>query len=421
MEHLHNLVTINHRLQQAHVVLLLQVGQLFAHHAEVLKEHFFAHLVLRGDISLAQGHQVLDILTRIVHQSTYGRIGHNLIGNHDGTHVHIYQLLHVLHLHVEWQHEATEYLRHHLGTNHIMIVEGPADSCIPTFRLGFTHIVQQGCPAQPQVVGVHSHIIQHLEGVVEVILVCTTVLLLYDIECRQFGQDDIEQTATLQIYKTTRWCLRKNNLVKLVLDTLAAHNLDSVGHALQGHKGFLLNLEVKLCGKTDASHHAQGIIAKGDAWLQRGSNDTILQVGQAIKRVDQLAKTLLVQADGHGIDSKVATVLIVLQRSVFDNRFTGVVTVALLTSSHKLHLVFGTLLPEFHLGSTKVLKYAKMCFLAYDALEFLGHLDAAANYHHIDIVRRTFQEYVAYISAHHIALQTQSICSLAYLVEDVLI
>ena len=267
-----------------------------------------------------------------------------------------------------------------------MIMESPADGRIPTFRFCFPHIVQQGSPAQPQVVGVLRHIVEHLEGMVEVILVGAPVLLFHDIQCSQFGQDDAEQSATLQIHKAARRCFRKDDLVEFVLDTLATHDLDSVGHALQGHKGFFLNLEVKLGGKTNASHHAQRVVAEGDAWLQWGGNDTILQVGQAIERVNQFAKAIFVQTDGHRVDGKVATVLIVLQRTILDNGFTGVVTVALLASAHKLHLVLCSLLPELYLCSSKVTEHAQMSFLAYDALEFLGHLDAAANHHHIDIV-----------------------------------
>ena len=214
---------------------------------------------------------------------------------------------------------------------------------------------------------------------------------------------------------------RHDNLVQLVLDTLAAHYFYTVGHALQRLKRLWLYLKVQLRCKTDASHHAQWVVAKGDARLQGRGYDAILQISQSVKRINQFTKTCFVQTDGHRVDGEVATILIVLQRTILYDRFARVVTVALLASPHKLHLVFHALLTEFHLGRTKVLKHTKMRFLTHHALQFLSHLDATANHNDINIVRWAFQEYVSYISSHHITLQPQTVCGFTYLVEYFLI
>ena len=52
------------------------------------------------------------------------------------------EFLHILHLGTHWQLEATEYLGHHLGTNEVVVVERPASSRFPTFRLGFANVVK---------------------------------------------------------------------------------------------------------------------------------------------------------------------------------------------------------------------------------------------------------------------------------------
>ena len=113
-----------------------------------------------------------------------------------------------------------------------------------------------------------------------------------------------------------------HNLVEFHLDTLTTDNLDTVGHARQCVKGFLFYLKVQLGGKTDATHHAQRIIAESNLRIQRSGDDTVFQIGNAVEGVYQLAKALLVQTDGHGIDGKVATVLVIFQGTVFHYRLS---------------------------------------------------------------------------------------------------
>ena len=145
------------------------------------------------------------------------------------------------------------------------------------------------------------------------------VLLLHNIEGRHFGQDDIEQAATLQVDEPLAGVWRHHNLVQFHLNAFAAHNLDAVGHTLQCLESLVLNLEIQLRGKANATHHAQRVVAERDAGLQRRGYNAILQVGQSVERVYEFAETVLVQADGHRIDGEVATVLVVFQRPVLDD------------------------------------------------------------------------------------------------------
>ena len=152
MEEFHDLIAVDDWLQQAHIVLGFQVGQFLAHHTEVLKEEFLTHFVLRRDVSLTECHQVVDVLTCIIQQTADGRVRHLIIGDGDGTHMEIHQFLDVFHLHIHGQHQPTEDLRHHLRTNEVVIMEGPADGGIPAFRLGLADVVHQRSPPQPQVI-----------------------------------------------------------------------------------------------------------------------------------------------------------------------------------------------------------------------------------------------------------------------------
>ena len=147
-EHLHNLVAVDDGLQQPFVVLLHKVGQLLAHHTEVLEEHFLLHLVLAGDVRLAERHQVVDVVARIVQQTAHGRVGHLAVGNHLWSHVQVNQLLHIFHLGTQRQFQPAEDVGHHFRANEVMVVECPSRTRLPAFRLRLAYVVQQGSPTQ---------------------------------------------------------------------------------------------------------------------------------------------------------------------------------------------------------------------------------------------------------------------------------
>ena len=66
MEEFHDLITVDDRLEEAFVVLDLEVCEFFANHTEILKEHPFFYLVLRCNIRLAEQHKVVDVVAGIV-------------------------------------------------------------------------------------------------------------------------------------------------------------------------------------------------------------------------------------------------------------------------------------------------------------------------------------------------------------------
>ena len=150
MEEFHDLVAVDDGLQQAFVVLLLQVGEFLTHHTEILEEHLFLHLVLAGDIGLAEQHQIVDVVAGIVQQTAYGTVRHLAVGNDLWPHVQVDELLYIAHLVAHRQLQAPEQWGHHLGTDGIVVVEGPPHPRLPSLRLRLPDVVQQGGPAEPE-------------------------------------------------------------------------------------------------------------------------------------------------------------------------------------------------------------------------------------------------------------------------------
>lgn len=85
---------------------------------------------------------------------------------------------------------------------------------------------------------------------------------------------------------------------------------------------FFVDVEIQLCGKSDAAHHAQRIVAERDVGVEWGTDDSVFHVLQAVKRVDEFSEPFVVKTDCHCVDGEVASVLVVLERTVFNDRFT---------------------------------------------------------------------------------------------------
>ena len=286
-----------------------------------------------------------------------------------------------------------------------MAVESPSDVVVPSLAPRLSYIMEEGSPAEPEVIAVLAHILQNLHRMVVIVLVGFSVAGLYLIHCHQFRQDEIEQSGILQIIEAAAGMLGEHNLVHLVADTLATDNLQPFGIARESGISLIFYLEIELGSKTYTSHHTERVVRKGDIRIERSGNDAILQVIDTIKRIDEFAKTVLVQADRHSIDGEVATVLVILQGSILYNRLARITVVTLLSCSHELYFCILIL----NLCGSEISEHRKMCLLAQLLLEGRSHLNSAPHHHDIDVIGRALQEEVAHISTYYIAFHRQRI------------
>ncbi len=240
---------------------------------------------------------------------------------------------------------------------------------------------------------------------IEVILVRPPILLLHDVEGGQFGQDDVEQTRTLQVNEAATGMGRHDDFVQLHLDALATDYTDALGHTLQGLESLILYLEVQLGGEANAAHHTQRVVAEGDVGIEGRGDDAVLEVGQAVEGVDELPKTFLIQADGHRVDGEIAPVLVVLQCAILHHRGSRLPVIALFSCSDELHLS----VLELHLRSPITMKDRQFGFFPEPVFECGCHFDATSHHHDIDVIGRLLQKDVAHITSHHIALHPQGI------------
>ena len=105
------------------------------------------------------------------------------------------QLHHVVHSGVQRQRKAPKELFGHFSAQKFMAVKGPPRALHKLFGRRLANVVQQGREAQPHVFGLRSSVVDHLEGVPEVVLVQVAFDLVDAGKGRDLGQEDLHGAA----------------------------------------------------------------------------------------------------------------------------------------------------------------------------------------------------------------------------------
>ena len=403
MESLHDVVARDGRLEVADTVFFLDINEFLAHDFEILQEILFALLVLARDVGLAKEHQVVDVVASLEEQAAHRAVGHLVVGNGNGAHVQPHELLDVLHALVERQLQPLEQRGYHLFAQIVMVVERPAHGSVPLLAARLADVVQKRRPAQIKVVALGRHVVEHFERVVEVILMRPPVACFYAVEGCQFGQDYGKQSAAMQFDEAVRGRGSLHYLIKFHDDTLRADDAQPLGVAPKRVESFFFDYEAQLRGEADAAHHAQGVVAEGDVGVERRADNSVFKVEHAFKGVYQFAEPRGIEADGHGVDCKVAAVLVVLQRAVFNDWLAGIVGITFAARPYKFHFVA----VPFHLRRAEIGKHADRRLAFEPRRECLCHCNAAAHDNNVDVVGGALEEKVAHVAAHEVALHSQ--------------
>ena len=124
---------------------------------------------------------------------------------------------------------------------------------------------------------------------VEIVFVFPPVAFLHAVESRHFGQDDFEQTAAIQIDKSTRRVGRKHDFIEFVDNAFRRDDLYAFAVALQRFERLFLDLKIELRGKSHAAHHAKRVVTEGNVRIERCGHDAIFQIIETSERIDELS------------------------------------------------------------------------------------------------------------------------------------
>ena len=170
-------------------------------------------------------------------------------------------------------------------------------------------------------------------------------------------------------------------------------------------------------GETHTAQHAQRVVREGDIGIERRTDKLVLHVVKSVKGIDKFAEAVTVQTNRQSIDGKIATVLVVFQRTILHMRLAAVMTITLLAGTHKLHFHTATL----HLGGAEITENREMSLAPKLLFQRFSHLYATPHHHNINIVGRSFEKEVADIASHHVALHAKVVSHTTDLSENIFI
>ena len=389
---LHDELAGDRILEVAHGVLGLDLHEFLLHVVVLLPVALDLLLVGRGNVGLAEQHQVVDVVACVEEQTAYGGVC-DLVGNQrDGAHVQRHQFLDVLHV-VGLRHlQPREHALDHLRAQVFVPAERPARPRLPFLGGSLADVVQQGRPAEPYVVAGGGHVVEHLEGVTEVVLVPPAGNRLHPFEISQRRQHGGQQPAFVKQIEADGRLGRAHDLHQFIGDALgrkdsepvlvAAHRVDGLGH----------DGEAQLRGETDGTEHPERVVAIGGVGVERRADETCIEVADAAERIDQAPVVFPLQAESHGVDGEVAALLVFFQRAVFHDGLARRGAVRLAACSHELH--FHAVAVQH--GGAEILEHGD--FDAESVGYGLGQGDAAALHYDVDVVAGPLQEEIAHVA-----------------------
>ena len=277
-------------------------------------------------------------------------------------------------------------------------------------KLWFAYVVEQGCPAQPLVVGACGHGVEHLEGVVEVVLVAAAMHHAHSGKSLKFGEYELEQPGAVQQVEAYRGARRAHNLAQFVLDALHGDYLYAAGVAADSIEGLGSDAELQLRCEAHGAHHAQGVVAEGDVGVEGRADGARADVVHAAVQVDELAEGGGIHADGHGVDGEVAAGDILFKRAALHYGVARLAAVALATCTHKLQFQRAALYLRGAVGAEHVHAAA-----APEATRHgVGEVDAGAYGDEVDVLAVAADDEVAHVAAHGVCGQTELVGRLPY-------
>ncbi len=277
-------------------------------------------------------------------------------------------------------------------------------------RLG--DVVQHRSPAQPQILGAERDVIEHFQRMFEVVLVGMAAAALDARETVHLGEYQLQQPRQLQQLEAYRRHGRSHYLVELDDYALARDDRYALAVAAYGLERLVVDVEAELRGEPYRTHHAQRVVGECYVGIARGAYGALFEIVHAVEGVDQPAECRGVERPRHSVDREVAAALVVFKRTRLDLRLARIVRIRFAACADELHL---GALPAQH-RRTECLEYRHLG--AQLAPQILGHGNAVANHHYIDIGRGAAQIVVAHESANDIGLHAEAVYRLAYMPEN---
>ncbi len=195
----------------------------------------------------------------------------------------------------KWQLHACEDLGQHFGAYVVVVAECPTYALLKTLGARLADVVEQGRPAQPHVVALCRHSVQHLHGVVEDVFVGEFAALLHSFEGGKLWQYIPQQAYFVKQFPSQRrGCRCLHRLHQLLGYALLRYDLYARGHAFHALECLIANGELQAGGESYSAQHAQRVVRECDVGVEWRADHAVLQVAYAVKGVYKVSVGLWV-------------------------------------------------------------------------------------------------------------------------------
>ena len=263
------------------------------------------------------------------------------------------QLADVLdHMMVEMQ--CLKALAGHFRADRIMMMEAHLATRFETTRLRLADIVHQRGQTQRQIRCRHRAVRAGFEGnrtinddhgVLEHVLM-TMMFVDFELQCRNFREDDIGKTGIDQRFDTCARAIGQQHFDQFVAYALSGNDFNAIDHVGQRFSGFRFDTEAQLRHETYGAHHAQRIVVKRLARIDRRAQHALGQIVRAAERIDEFQFR---HTQRHGIHREITAGKIAFQRvAIIDFRLARVGVIRVGTVGRYLNLHFRAILTPAH-------------------------------------------------------------------------
>ena len=303
------------------MITFVEIHHFCADKCEIIEDATHLFLIFRGDVSLAESHEILKVIAGIMDEAAHGGIGHFILDECYRTHVKLDELGHIFHFVVLRQSHPAENPRYHLRSDEVMVMESPSELFIPAFGDRLCNVVHERAPTQPHVIAFCSYVVEHGKRMVEIILMSAPFDHFHTLHGGKFRENYCKQPGFQQEIPADRRTRCAHYFHKFIDDTLMRDYADAFGVAPYGFKGLRPDGETELCGEADGAHHAQGIIAESHVRVERCAEQAFFHVAETVEKIHELAEAYAVDPQCERIDSEVAARQVLFESAVLHDRF----------------------------------------------------------------------------------------------------
>ncbi len=173
-------------------------------------------------------------------------------------------------------------------------MECPSQTLVVALGGGLSYVVEQSGPAEPLVVALRGHVVEHLKGMVEIVLMPLAVLDRHSFKLGKRWENYFEQPGAVEQLEAIRGARGADYLRELIVDAFFGDDSHPAAVPRDRLECFRMNLESELGCEAYRAHHPEGVVGESDVRIEGSAYCARLDVGDSAEGVHEFSESSLV-------------------------------------------------------------------------------------------------------------------------------